>query len=75
MFKSDIKMTLFIQYKGVNHIIVPHQGSCMLKKINSSDGLEKLHTKVTVQFSLIVFHQATVMKGNMIINQVIASNH
>lgn len=73
--KSFLKTPLFIDKDRINHVIISSQGSCIVTKINSVEALEKLHRAVMVQFTLIVFHQHTVMKGIMIMNHSIASNH
>lgn len=59
----------------INHFIILSWGFWTLLKINSAEGLEKLHRAVLIQLVLIVFHQDTAMKGIMTVDPTIASNH
>lgn len=73
--KSDLKTNVFIRQVDINHFIILSWGFWTLLKINSAEGLEKLHRAVLIQLVLIVFHQDTAMKGIMTVDPTIASNH
>lgn len=73
--KSDLKTNVFIRQVDINHFIILSWGFWTLLKINSAEGLEKLHRAVLIQLVLIVFHQDTAMKGIMTVDHTIASNH